>query len=106
MAYFAGPVFLGTLLPKYVEGVPAMRPLLPGMLFLGLAWPARQLLITIDRPYRLVMATLLGLAVTSVAGISGAYHWGIVGVAWGMTLGYTSVFLINGGYRLYWSHGS
>jgi O-antigen/teichoic acid export membrane protein len=95
IAFFAGPVFLGWSLPKYVEGVPAIRPLLPGMLFLGLAWPARQLLITVEKPYRLVFATVLGLALTLIAGMIGAVKQGIVGVAWGMTVGYLSVFLLT-----------
>ena len=38
-------------------------PLLPGTLLLGLAWPARQMLIAIGRPYTLALATLLGLGV-------------------------------------------
>jgi O-antigen/teichoic acid export membrane protein len=96
VAFFAGPVFLGAVLPKYAEGLPALRPLLPGMLLLGLAWPARQMLITIDRPYRLVLATLIGLAVTTLAGLIGADRAGIVGVAWGMTVGYTALFLLTG----------
>ena len=31
---------------------PRLRPLLPGMILLGLAWPARQMLIAVGRPYR------------------------------------------------------
>ena len=65
---WSGPVFLGALMPRYVEGLPALRPLLPGMVLLGLAWPARQMLIAIDRPYRLCLATSLGLALTAAAG--------------------------------------
>ena len=57
-------------MPRYVEGLPALRPLLPGMVLLGLAWPARQMLIAIGRPYRLCLATLAGLALTAVAGSS------------------------------------
>ena len=96
IAFFAGPVFLGTVLPKYVDGIPALRPLLPGMLLLGIAWPARQLLITIERPYRLAIATLIGLALTTLAGLIGADRAGIVGVAWGMSIGYATVFLLTG----------
>lgn len=95
VAYFAGPVFLGSILPRYAEGIPALRPLLPGMLLLGLAWPARQMLITIDRPYRLVIATLVGLALTIQVGMMGADRAGIVGVAWGMSGGYAAVFLLT-----------
>src|SRR4051812_14920061 len=72
VAYLVGPVFLGALMPRYVEGLPALRPLLPGMVLLGLVWPARQMLITVGRPYRLCLATLGGLAVVAIAGTTGA----------------------------------
>ena len=100
MAYLVGPAFLGALMPRYAEGLPALRPLLPGMVLLGLAWPARQMLITIDRPYRLCLATLAGLAVLAVAGTLGADRAGIVGVAWGMSLGYAAVSALTSAHRL------
>ncbi|CAN0508056.1 unnamed protein product, partial [Phaeothamnion confervicola] len=77
------------------EGLPALRPLLPGMIFLGLCWPARQMLIAIARPYSLCLATLLGLGVLAMAGIFGADRWGIVGVAGGASVGYASIFLLT-----------
>ena len=40
VAYLVGPVFLGALIPRYAAGLPALRPLLPGMVLLGLAWLA------------------------------------------------------------------
>jgi len=95
VAYLVGPTFLGTLMPRYAEGLPALRPLLPGVILLGLAWPARQMLIAVGRPYRLCLATLAGLAVTAAAGVVGADRGGIVGVAWGMTAGYSAVFLFT-----------
>ncbi len=95
VAYFAGPVFLGAILPRYSEGLPALRPLLPGVTLLGLAWPARQALITVGSPYRLALATLVGLAITGAAAAIGADRAGIVGVAWGMTAGYAAVFLLS-----------
>ncbi len=91
VAYLVGPVFLGAILPKYAEGLAALRPLLPGTVLLGLAWPARQMLIAVGRPYRLAGATLVGLAVAVLAGIVGADRGGIVGVAWGMSIGYAAV---------------
>jgi O-antigen/teichoic acid export membrane protein len=93
VAYVVGPWFLGSLMPRYVEGLPSLRPLLPGMVLLGLAWPARQMLITVGRPYRLAFATLACLAVAAAAGAFGAWHSGIIGVAWGMTVGYACVYL-------------
>jgi O-antigen/teichoic acid export membrane protein len=95
LACVIGPLFLGTLLPRYIEGLPALRPLLPGVVLLGLAWPARQVLITIGRPYRLCLATTVGLAVTALTGWLGAELAGIVGVAWGMSFGYATVFLLT-----------
>jgi O-antigen/teichoic acid export membrane protein len=96
VAYLVGPVFLGALLPRYAEGLPALRPLLPGVVLLGLSWPARQMLITVNRPYRLAVAMIAGLAVIAGAGAIGALRDGIVGVAWGMTIGYAAVFLATG----------
>lgn len=95
VAYLVGPTFLGFVLPKYAAGLPALRPLLPGTILLGLAWPARQALITIDRPFRLFFATLAGLAVTAFAALAGASSRGIVGVAQGMTVGYLAVYLLT-----------
>lgn len=95
VAYLAGPLFLGSLMPRYLAGLPALRPLLPGMIFLALAWPARQMLITIGRPFRLCLATTAGLGLCAIAGLVGADRGGIVGVACGMSLGDTSVFLLT-----------
>jgi O-antigen/teichoic acid export membrane protein len=95
-AFAIGPAVLGALMPRYVEGLPALRPLLPGMTLLGLAWPARQLLIAIGRPYRLCLATTAGLLLAAAAGLVGADRSGIVGVAWGMSAGYAAVFLLTG----------
>lgn len=95
VAYVVGPTFLGTLMPQYVDGLPALRPLLPGMIMLGLAWPARQMLIAVNRPYRLGLATLAGLAVTAAAATFGADTSGIVGVAWGMSFGYSALSLLT-----------
>jgi O-antigen/teichoic acid export membrane protein len=95
VAYVVGPVFLGTLMPQYADGLPALRPLLPGAVLLGLAWPARQLLITLDRPYRLCLATTVGLALLAGLGTIGADRAGIVGVAWAMTLGYAGVAVLT-----------
>jgi O-antigen/teichoic acid export membrane protein len=95
VAYVAGPTCLGLVMPRYVEGLPALRPLLPGMVLLGLAWPARQLLITVGRPLLLFLATTLGLVATAAAGTVGADRAGIVGVAWGMSAGYASVYLLT-----------
>lgn len=106
VAYLVAPTFLGLLIPRYAEGLPALRPLLPGMLILGLAWPARQMLITIERPYRLCLATVLGLALSTLAGLIGAERAGIVGVAWGMTLGHTAVYLFTSAVAFYATLGA
>jgi O-antigen/teichoic acid export membrane protein len=94
-AALLAPPLIGWALPKYVEGLPALRPLLPGMILLGLCWPARQMLIAVGRPYSLCAATLAGLAVLATAGIAGADRWGIVGVAGGASVGYAAIFLLT-----------
>ena len=112
VAYLVGPAFLGALMPRYAEGLPALRPLLPGTLLLGLAWPARQMLIAVGRPYTLASATLVGLGVTALAGSIGADQGGIVGVAWGTTIGYAAVAWLTGlfacvprlGWPAWWAH--
>jgi hypothetical protein len=65
------------------------------MVLLGLAWPARQLLITVGQSWRLCLATLAGLLITGAAGWIGADRAGIVGVASGMSVGYTAVYLLT-----------
>lgn len=112
VAYLVGPVFLGALMPRFADGLPALRPLLIGTLLLGLAWPARQMLITVGRPYTLALATLVGLAVTALAGTIGADRSGIVGVAWGISIGYATVAWLTGavacvpglGWKVWWTH--
>lgn len=95
LAYVAAPALFRVLMPQYADGLPALRPLLPGSVLLGMTWPARQMLITVGHPLRLFMATLAGLACVTCCGVVGADLGGIVGVAWGMTAGYTSVFLFT-----------
>ena len=95
VAYLVGPAFLGWSLPKYAPGLVALRPLLPGTVLLGLAWPARQMLIAVGRPYRLAIATLAGLLLTAEAGTIGAVRGGIAGVAAGMSVGYAGVYLLT-----------
>jgi hypothetical protein len=92
VAYVIGPSALGVLLPRYAEGLPALRPLMPGMLMLALAWPARQLLIAIERPWRLLGATALGLMVMGF-GVFAGVRAGVVGVAWGVTAGSAGVLI-------------
>lgn len=93
-AYLAGPILLGMLMPRYVEGLPALRPLLPGMTLLSLAWPARQLLIAVGQPFRLAIATLGALLATTAAAILGADRAGLVGLAWGVSVGFALAFVL------------
>ncbi len=95
VAYVVGPTFLGAVMPRYVEGLPALRPLLPGMILLGLAWPARQMLIAVGRPYLLFLTTVVGFVATNAFGIVGADRGGFVGVAWAMSAGYATLFLLT-----------
>lgn len=87
VAYLVAPTVLGLLMPRYVDGLATIRPALPGAILLGLAWPARQMLIAAGRPYRLAVATLFGVLATLAATVVGADRAGIVGVAWGMSVG-------------------
>ena len=91
-AYASAPEVLALLLPRYREGLPALRPLMPGMLLLAAAWPTRQSLIALDRSRRLLAATALGALATYFAGSLGARSGGLVGVAWGVSIGYAVVF--------------
>ncbi|WP_235905598.1 lipopolysaccharide biosynthesis protein [Tautonia marina] len=95
VAYLVAPTFLGLLIPRYAPGLEALRPLLPGTLLLGLALPSREAMIAVDRPYRLALVTLPGLALAALVGAVGASETGIVGVAWGMTIGYAVVYLLT-----------
>jgi O-antigen/teichoic acid export membrane protein len=94
-AFLIGPGVLGKLLPRYAEGLPALRPLLPGTLLLALAWPSRQLLVAIARPWILLIATLAGLLVTFVSAYIGVHSRGLFGIALGMSIGHTVVFLLT-----------
>ena len=96
IAYVFAPAFLGAIMPRYAEGTSAIRPLMPGMVLLGMAWPARQMLIATSRPYRLCLATLAGLAFLAECGAIGAGRGGLIGVAAGMSIGYAGVFLLTG----------
>jgi len=95
IAYVAAPAFLAWLVPRYAPGAEAIRPLLPGVLLLGLALPSRQAMIARGRPYRLALVMLPGLGVAAAGAAIGAVRDGIVGAAWGMTAGYAAVYLLT-----------
>ncbi|MDX2036641.1 MAG: hypothetical protein SFX72_08310 [Isosphaeraceae bacterium] len=96
IAAIVGPTFLGMLMPRYVDGLPALRPLLVGMTLLGTAWPARQLSITLGRNLALTTSAAIGLAAAAAAGIWCGDRWGLVGVAWGTSLGHAVAALAVG----------
>ncbi len=54
-----------------------------------------DIVITLDRPVRLFVITVLSLALTAELGILGAGRAGIVGVAWAMTIGYSIVSILT-----------
>ncbi len=95
IAYVFAPSFLSFLMPRYAEGAATIRPLMPGMVLLGLSWPARQAMISMGRPYRLCVATVAGMVLVAEVGAIGAVRSGIVGVAWGMSIGYAGVALLT-----------
>ena len=89
------PWFLGLVIPKYADGLVAIKPLMLGPVLLGLAWPTRQMLIAVGRPWRLLAATLAGLALAT-----GCVWWGtqrgtLEAVAWGMSLGGLAVYTLT-----------
>lgn len=91
-AYVLFPDLLAVVVPRYAEGVCALRALMPGALFLALTWPARQLLVALGRPWRLLAATLVGLSVLAAAAFLGARAAGLMGVAMAMGVGGPIVF--------------
>ncbi len=91
--YVVGPALLGRLFPRYLEGLPALRALIPGAVVIGLASAPRQLLIALGRPLRLFLATIAALAVAALAATLGARHAGLVGVAVGTSIGYAFVWV-------------
>jgi len=93
VAFLIGPALLGMLMPRYQDGIPAFRPLMPGMLLLSLVWPARQMMISIGRPGRLLVGTVAGLLMATVAVVMGARMAGLVGISLGMTVGAMAVWL-------------
>jgi O-antigen/teichoic acid export membrane protein len=95
LAFVAGPPLLGTVLPRYAEGLPALGPLAFGTVFLGLTWPARQALVAVGRPYRLCAATLIGVAAVAMGAVLGASRGGLPGLATGVACGYAAVWLLT-----------
>jgi O-antigen/teichoic acid export membrane protein len=93
VVFAVGPIGLGLVLPKYEEGLTALRPLVPGTLALAMSWPSRQALIALERPWRLGLATAIGLIVGLVAGTIAADRAGIEGVAAVMSLSYALMYL-------------
>ncbi len=89
------PWFLGLVIPKYAEGLLAIRPLMAGPIFLGLAWPSRQMLIAVGRPWRLLVATLIGLGLAALCVWVGLRIGRLEGVAWGMSVGGLAVYLLT-----------
>ncbi len=92
-AYFLGPPILTWLLPSYRDGLSALGPLLPGTILIGLSWPARQALTAAGNSVSLAVANGFGLALTGIATLLGAQAAGLVGVAWGMSIGLTGLAL-------------
>ncbi|ADV60771.1 hypothetical protein Isop_0174 [Isosphaera pallida ATCC 43644] len=95
IAYVAGPTFLSWLMPGYEAGVEAIHPLLPGMILLGLALGARQLLISLERVWSLAGVTTLGWLTVTALSVAWVGESGIVGVAWGVSLGALVTFLLT-----------
>jgi O-antigen/teichoic acid export membrane protein len=93
-ALLIGPDLVGALLPAYREGLPALRPLLPGALAVALSWPSRQLLIATGQTRRLAWVTLAALSITLAAASIGALRGGLAGIAAGTSLGQSALLIL------------
>ncbi len=93
VAYVVGPTFLGFIVPRYTEGLPAIRPLLPGVLLLGLARPIREAMIAVGRPIPLAICSIPGLMIAAALGANAAREGEIVALSFGLSLGYAVFYL-------------
>lgn len=101
---FILPVFIRNLLPRYVEGIPAVQFYCGGLFFYSLLGMPANFLITTNKmlPYilflLLTIATQVGLSVAFIK-----WGWGINGVALGTTISFMTlaIFLISYVYRYF-----
>lgn len=89
LIFFAAPPLVVNFLPAYEAGIPALRVILIGPLFLALSNGFGNMLNTIDKQvYGLIMQVLALLLNIGVSVLFVKAGLGITGVAWGTGLAY------------------
>jgi O-antigen/teichoic acid export membrane protein len=95
VALTLGPSMLVLMLPGYEAGLAAMIVRVPGAVARALAVPANQLMITVDQQRRALLAlgppTIIGV---TLAWVSYQRGWGLIGIAWAMTLSDLAYLLV------------
>jgi|GEM_PF-4595366 O-antigen/teichoic acid export membrane protein len=99
LVYFWFPVLIEVFLPKYLDGLSAMKIILLGTYFLCLNVTASQYFIVVNRQFVLMLITLLMISLSYTIN----YYiirmgWGINGVAVGMDI----IYFIYGFGTLLW----
>jgi len=83
------PVVIGHLFPAYLPGVPAMRVLVWGSVFMGLLVSTKSFIVAIGKQKKVLLfyiaAVLVHLAVSTTLAF---YGWGLVGIATGTLVAY------------------
>jgi O-antigen/teichoic acid export membrane protein len=92
--YLFGPTILFLLIPKYADGVPSLRPLIPGAIAIGLCWPLRQMLTALRWHARLVLIPAAAVPLLAWSVATGLHHAGLPGAAWGASATFLAVFLV------------
>lgn len=89
LALVIGPPLLAHMLPAYEAGLAPMMYLVPGTIAAGLALPAGQCLIAVDRQRATLPVTIAALILGGVANFAAIRAgWGVVGVAAATSLSY------------------
>jgi O-antigen/teichoic acid export membrane protein len=102
LAIVVVPPLLAWLLPDYQSGLPSLRCLVPGAVFMTLALPGSQYLVAINCQQRALVAVLLATAVGAAGNfvaIRGGF--GLMGVAAATAIGYAIYWLLIVGMSLW-----
>jgi len=93
-AFFAAPLFLPLLLPRYAAGVPATQILVVGSFFLGLCYVLRGILVARGWQYQALLVAGAVFAV-NLAGSIGLVRvgWGIEGVGLASAISFALLFV-------------
>lgn len=95
LAWFAAPVGVHWALPKFIEGIPAMKALSLSLFFIAVLQPFHDFLITIKK--HVLLFPILGITCATAFGADYAViraGWGIQGVALATTASFALNFLL------------